>query len=179
VQRPSWKQSCQSADCGSNTRPARSHVRRCRLRSTSVAASSPSGVTPAASTRQELRHNQLPRVCRGNGRRSPAELRAERSSRPGAAYRYVVTSMELDNEGPNPSSATGRSSEIECKVLILERSMEPPLLMRSRPGLPSLSTRSEKHLASTATHRGDRVRRAQGQKKYFATRIRQTYKGTT
>src|SRR3954466_16425907 len=60
-----------------------------------------------------------------------------------ASYRYVVTASVMDNEGPSPSrQPPGQSEEIECKVLIVAAGAmaSPPLLMRSRAALPSLSS---------------------------------------
>src|SRR5215212_7279446 len=57
-------------------------------------------------------------------------------------YRYVVTASHMDNEGDHPSrQPDGQTDEIECKVLILAAGAmnTPPILMRSRPDLPSLS----------------------------------------
>ena len=81
-----------------------------------------------------------------------AELILQSQARP---YRYIVTSSELDNEGSNPTrQPNGRTSEIECKVLILAAGAmgNPPLLMRSRPGLPSLSSHVGKHLGLNGDH---------------------------
>ena len=81
-----------------------------------------------------------------------AELIVQSQARP---YRYIVTSSELDNEGAEPTrQPNGQSSEIECKVLILAAGAmgNPPLLMRSRPGLPSLSSHVGKHLGINGDH---------------------------
>jgi len=81
-----------------------------------------------------------------------AELIVQSQAQP---YRYVVTSWELDNEGPNPTrQPTGRSAEIECKVLIRAAGAmgNPPLLMRSKPGLPSLSSQLGKHVGINGDH---------------------------
>ncbi len=83
---------------------------------------------------------------------SEVELIAQSQARP---YRYLLTSWELDNEGPNPTrQPTGQSSEIECKVLILAAGAmgTPPLLMRSKPALPSLSSQVGKHLGINGDH---------------------------
>src|SRR5919199_6996399 len=74
-----------------------------------------------------------------------------------AGYRYVVTADVMDNLGPNPSRMpTGQSEEIECKVLIMSAGAmgNPPILMRSRDNLPSLSDRLGKHLGSNGDHVG-------------------------
>ena len=53
-----------------------------------------------------------------------------------------------------------------------------PLLMRSRPGLPSLSTQVGKHLGINGDHiAGDRVRRAEGQRSARAARLRPDLQG--
>src|SRR3954454_22229877 len=61
-----------------------------------------------------------------------------------AGYRYVVSASVIDNEGDSPTRqpVPGQREEIECKVLILAAGAmgNPPLLMRSREALPSLST---------------------------------------
>jgi len=70
-------------------------------------------------------------------------------------YRYVVTASVLDWEGDNPSrQPTGEQEEIECKVLILAAGAmgNPPILMRSRSDLPSLSGRVGQHLGINGDH---------------------------
>jgi len=70
-------------------------------------------------------------------------------------YRYVVTVSVLDWEGDNPSrQPTGEQEEIECKVLILAAGAmgNPPILMRSRSDLPSLSGRVGQHLGINGDH---------------------------
>src|SRR4051794_5478136 len=72
-----------------------------------------------------------------------------------AGYRFVVTASVMDNEGDNPSrQPTGASDEIECKVLILAAGAmgTPPLLMRSRPALPSLSGQVGRNLGTNGDH---------------------------
>jgi enediyne biosynthesis protein E9 len=63
------------------------------------------------------------------------------SARP---YRYVVTAT-----GPG-----GASAELECKVLVLSTGAmgNPPILMRSRNDLPSLSDQVGKHLGVNGDH---------------------------
>src|SRR5437764_4294089 len=83
---------------------------------------------------------------------SEAELIVQSQAQP---YRYIVTASELDNDGPEPTrQPTGRSFEIECKVLILAAGAmgNSPLLMRSRPGLPTLSSQLGKHLGINGDH---------------------------
>ncbi len=83
---------------------------------------------------------------------SEAELIVQSQAQP---YRYVLTAWELDNEGPDPTrQPTGRSFDIECKVLILAAGAmgNSPLLMRSRPGLPSLSSQVGKHVGINGDH---------------------------
>jgi len=72
-----------------------------------------------------------------------------------AGYRYVVTAAHMDNEGPNPSrQPDGQTDEIECKVLILAAGAmnTPPILMRSRLDLPSLSSQAGRHLGVNGDH---------------------------
>jgi choline dehydrogenase-like flavoprotein len=83
---------------------------------------------------------------------SEAELIVQSQAQP---YRYVVTAWELDNDGPNPTrQPTGQTFDIECKVLILAAGAmgNSPLLMRSRPGLPSLSSQLGKHVGINGDH---------------------------
>jgi enediyne biosynthesis protein E9 len=70
-------------------------------------------------------------------------------------HRYVVTASVMDNEGENPTrQPTGQTEEIECKVLILSAGAmgNPPLLMRSRAELPSLSDHVGRHLGVNGDH---------------------------
>ncbi len=72
-----------------------------------------------------------------------------------SGYRYVVSASVIDNDGPSPTrQPTGTIEEIECKVLILAAGAmgTPPLLMRSRAALPSLSDRVGKHLGVNGDH---------------------------
>ena len=62
---------------------------------------------------------------------------------------------EIDNDGDDPTrQPTGREFQIECKVLILSAGAmgNSPLLMRSRPALPSLSAQAGKHLGINGDH---------------------------
>src|SRR3954469_19013022 len=65
-------------------------------------------------------------------------------------YRYVVTASQIGDD----HQPTGASDEIECKVLILAAGAmgNPPLLMRSRPELPSLSDQVGRHLGVNGDH---------------------------
>src|SRR5918998_1296765 len=70
-------------------------------------------------------------------------------------YRYIVTVSVLDWEGDEPSrQPTGQEEEIECKVLILAAGAmgNPPMLMRSRNDLPTLSGRLGRHLGINGDH---------------------------
>jgi hypothetical protein len=60
----------------------------------------------------------------------------------------------MDNEGANPSRQPRGSEEIECKVLILAAGAmgNPPILMRSRSDLPSVSGRVGRHLGINGDH---------------------------
>jgi choline dehydrogenase-like flavoprotein len=83
---------------------------------------------------------------------SQAELIVQSAARP---YRYLLTVSEIDNDGDDPTrQPTGRETQIECKVLILSAGAmgNAPLLMRSRPGLPSLSAQTGKHLGINGDH---------------------------
>jgi enediyne biosynthesis protein E9 len=77
---------------------------------------------------------------------------SQSSSRP---YRYTVTADVMDNEGPSPTRApTGRQITLQCKVLILSAGAmsTPPLLLRSRSSLPSLSAQVGKNLGVNGDH---------------------------
>jgi choline dehydrogenase-like flavoprotein len=83
---------------------------------------------------------------------SQVELITPSAARP---YRYVVTVSEIDNDSADPTRApTGRTSQIECKVLILAAGAmgTSPLLMRSRATLPSVSDHAGKHLGVNGDH---------------------------
>ncbi len=83
---------------------------------------------------------------------SQAELVRQSVARP---YRYVVTASEMDNEGDGATrQPSGTTFDVECKVLILAAGAmgNSPLLMRSRPFLPSLSLRLGKHLGINGDH---------------------------
>ena len=83
---------------------------------------------------------------------SQAELVRQSVARP---YRYVVTASEMDNEGADATrQPSGTTFDVECKVLILAAGAmgNSPLLMRSRPFLPSLSLRVGKHLGINGDH---------------------------
>ena len=77
-----------------------------------------------------------------------------RSSPNGDGYRYVVTVSKIDNEGENPTRQPRGTEEIECKVLILAAGAmgTPPILMRSRGALPSLSGHLGRHLGVNGDH---------------------------
>ena len=70
-------------------------------------------------------------------------------------YRYVATASVIDNDGDAPTrQPTGATEEIECKVMIVACGAmnTPPVLMRSRPNLPSLSGQAGKHLGVNGDH---------------------------
>ena len=72
-----------------------------------------------------------------------------------SGYRYVLSASVIDNDGPSPTrQPTGTIEEIECKVLIVAAGAmgTPPLLLRSRAALPSLSDRVGKHLGVNGDH---------------------------
>jgi choline dehydrogenase-like flavoprotein len=80
------------------------------------------------------------------------ETIAQSSARP---YRYVVTADVMDNEGTNPTRApSGQSVQLECKVLVLAAGAmgTPPLLLRSRDNLPSLSSQVGHNLGVNGDH---------------------------
>jgi len=80
------------------------------------------------------------------------EVVKQSSARP---YRYIVQADVMDNEGASPTRApTGQQLEFECKVLVLSAGAmaTPPLLMRSQPYLPSLSSAVGKHLGVDGDH---------------------------
>ena len=83
---------------------------------------------------------------------SQAELILQSAARP---YRYLLNVSEIDNDGDDPTrQPTGREFQIECKVLILSAGAmgNAPLLMRSRPALPSLSGQTGRHLGVNGDH---------------------------
>ena len=74
---------------------------------------------------------------------------------PSRPYRYIVNFSEIDNDSANPTRLpTGNEFQVECKVLILAAGAmgNSPLLMRSKPGLPSLSSQVGKHLGGNGDH---------------------------
>jgi choline dehydrogenase-like flavoprotein len=79
------------------------------------------------------------------------ELITQSSARP---YRYVVQADLMDNEGPHPTRAPRGSAQFECKVLVLAAGAmgTPPLLMRSRLGLPALSGQVGHNLGVNGDH---------------------------
>ena len=81
-----------------------------------------------------------------------AELIIQSQARP---YRYVVNVVGTRQRRSRTDASAHRTTfEIECKVLILAAGAmgNPPLLMRSRPGLPSLSSQVGKHLGINGDH---------------------------
>src|SRR5437660_208496 len=77
---------------------------------------------------------------------------SQSNSRP---YRYVVTADVMNNEGPEPTRApTGQQVKFQCKVLVLAAGAmsTPPLLLRSRSSLPSLSAQVGKNLGVNGDH---------------------------
>ena len=78
-----------------------------------------------------------------------------RRSSSAGGYRYLVSASVMDNEGDAPShQPTGATEEIECKVLVLSAGAmgNPPLLMRSRAAMPSLSGQLGRHLGVNGDH---------------------------
>jgi choline dehydrogenase-like flavoprotein len=74
------------------------------------------------------------------------------SARP---YRYVVSADVMDDGGAHPSRApTGQTLKLRCKVLVLAAGAmaTPPLLLRSRLYLPSLSSQVGRHLGVDGDH---------------------------
>jgi enediyne biosynthesis protein E9 len=103
-----------------------------------------------------------------------------RSEANASGYRYVVTASVMDNEGDNPSRApTGQSEEIECKVLIMAAGAmgTPPILMRSKNDLPSLSSQLGRHLGVNGDHVGAIEFDPQKVRDVLGLRYGQVYKG--
>jgi choline dehydrogenase-like flavoprotein len=70
-------------------------------------------------------------------------------------YRYVVSASGMDNEGPDPTRyPNGQIVQLRCKVLVVAAGAmgTPPLLMRSRASLPSLSQQLGKNLGVNGDH---------------------------
>src|SRR3954466_2959367 len=92
-----------------------------------------------------------------NGVRVRPNRQAEQIRRSSTAgYRYVVSASAIDNDGAAPTRPPlpGQTEDIECKVLILAAGAmgNPPLLMRSREALPSLSNQLGRHLGVNGDH---------------------------
>jgi choline dehydrogenase-like flavoprotein len=80
------------------------------------------------------------------------ETISQTSARP---YRYVVTADVMDNAGPNATRAPmGAPVQLRCKVLVLAAGAmgTTPLLLRSRPELPSLSSQVGHNLGVNGDH---------------------------
>lgn len=80
------------------------------------------------------------------------EMISQTSARP---YRYVVTADVMDNGGSNPTRApTGQQVQLQCKLLVLAAGAmgTTPLLMRSRPELPGLSSQVGQNLGVNGDH---------------------------
>jgi choline dehydrogenase-like flavoprotein len=74
------------------------------------------------------------------------------SARP---YRYTVTASRMDNVGPHATRAPhGAARTFECKVVVLAAGAmgTPPILLRSRAALPSLSAHVGRHLGVNGDH---------------------------
>ena len=128
-----------------------------RWRSTSAAASTPSGATRAASsaprtpsTPTTSRRPSAPACGCGPNRQAESVRRSQRRTRAATA---TWSPPRIDNEGRTRAPAAG-SEEIECKVLILAAGAmgTPPILMRSRGALPSLSRHVGRHLGVNGDH---------------------------
>ena len=107
--------------------------------------------------REEHAQHQLPGLGRG-GRRARA---AEPPGRVGQALdERGRLPLRRDRVGdrqrgrPTPPASPGQTEEIECKVLILAAGAmgNPPLLMRSKEDLPSLSDQLGHHLGVNGDH---------------------------
>src|SRR3954452_20191560 len=104
-----------------------------------------------------LNTNYLASAARAGVRLRPnRQAESVRRSTTAGGYRYVVTASVVENEGPNPTRqpVPGEREEIECKVLILAAGAmgNPPMLMRSREALPSLSNQLGRHLGVNGDH---------------------------
>ncbi len=158
VQRPSWKQVAKSGGLWAATLDRAGHtcdrvplaidLSRCIqskwCHTGCIYGAKNSVITNYLASAEEMGVEVRPNI--------EAELIVQSQARP---YRYIVTSSELDNEGAEPTrQPNGQVSEIECKVLILAAGAmgNAPLLMRSRPGLPSLSSQVGKHLGINGDH---------------------------
>lgn len=158
VQRPTWKQVAKSGGLWASTLNAAGHtcdrvpvaidLNRCIqakwCHTGCIYAAKNSVITNYLASAEQLGVEVRPNY--------EAELVTQSSARP---YRYVLTAAELDNEGPNPTrQPTGKTIQIECKVLILSGGAmgNAPLLMRSRPFLPSVSAQLGKHLGINGDH---------------------------
>ena len=96
----------------------------------------------------------------GSARRAGVRVRDSREAElitrvapGGSGYRYAVQAAHI---GKRSHSPTGASDRIECKVLILSAGAmgTSPLLLRSRPLMPSLSSQVGLHLGVNGDHVG-------------------------
>jgi hypothetical protein len=158
VQRPTWKQVAKSGGLWAATLNAAGHscdrvpvaidLNRCIqskwCHTGCIYAAKNSVITNYLASAEQLGVQVRPSY--------EAEVVKQSSARP---YRYLLTAAEIDNEGDNPTrQPTGNTIEIECKVLILSAGAmgNSPLLMRSRPFLPSLSGQLGKSLGINGDH---------------------------
>jgi enediyne biosynthesis protein E9 len=158
VQRPTWKQVAKSGGLWAKTLDSAGHscdrvplaidLNRC-IQAKWCHTGCIYGAKNSVITNYLASAEQMGVQVRPN---SQAELITQSTARP---YRYLLTVSEIDNDGDNPTrQPTGRESQIECKVLILSAGAmgNSPLLMRSRPALPSLSAAAGKHLGINGDH---------------------------
>jgi choline dehydrogenase-like flavoprotein len=158
VQRPTWKQVAKSGGLWAKTLDSAGHscdrvplaidLKRC-IQAKWCHTGCIYGAKNSVITNYLASAEQMGVQVRPNAQ---AELITQSAARP---YRYLLTVSEIDNDGDDPTrQPTGREFQIECKVLILSAGAmgNSPLLMRSRPALPSLSSQAGKHLGINGDH---------------------------